>query len=45
MKGRHRLEQHQGHTPGVAARVMRRTLALTAAVWHNDHTGHLPVAH
>jgi hypothetical protein len=29
-------------TPGgVAARVLQRILALTAAIWHNDHTGQL----
>ncbi|MQY36965.1 IS982 family transposase ISCef2 [Streptomyces sp. RB17] len=34
------LEQHRGRTPrGVIARVMQRTLALTAVIWHNDHTG------
>jgi hypothetical protein len=34
------LEQHQGRTPGgVIARVMQRLLALTAAIWHNHHTG------
>jgi hypothetical protein len=24
---------------GVAVRVLRRILALTAAIWHNDKTG------
>jgi hypothetical protein len=39
-KGQLNLEQHQGRTPrGVIARVMQRILALTAAIWHNDHTG------
>ncbi|MGQ4389625.1 hypothetical protein ACN6LB_008916 [Streptomyces sp. SAS_270] len=39
-KGQLDLEQHRGRTPnGVIARVMQRILALTAAVWHNDHTG------
>jgi hypothetical protein len=34
------LERHGGHTPaGVAVRVLQRILALTAAIWHNDHTG------
>lgn len=34
------LERHGGRTiAGVAARVLQRVLALTAAVWHNDHTG------
>jgi hypothetical protein len=39
-KGQFDLEQHRGRTPGgVVARVMQRILALTAAIWHNDHTG------
>jgi hypothetical protein len=34
------LERHGGHTPaGVAVRVLQRILALTAVIWHNDHTG------
>jgi hypothetical protein len=34
------LERHGGRTiAGVAARVLQRVLALTAAIWHNDHTG------
>ena len=34
------LERHGGRTiAGVAARVLQRILALTAAIWHNDHTG------
>jgi Transposase DDE domain len=34
------LEGHGGHTiTGVAVRVCQRILALTAAIWHNDHTG------
>jgi hypothetical protein len=34
------LERHGGHTPaGVAVRVLQRILALTTAIWHNDHTG------
>lgn len=38
-KGQLNLEQHRGRTPGdVVARVMQRILALTAAIWHNDHT-------
>jgi hypothetical protein len=38
-KGQLDLEQHHGRTPGgVIARVMQRILALTAAIWHNDHT-------
>jgi hypothetical protein len=33
------LERHGGHTPaGVAVRVLQRILALTTAIWHNDHT-------
>ncbi|WEB39672.1 IS982 family transposase [Streptomyces yunnanensis] len=39
-KGQLDLERHHGRTPaGVIARVMQRILALTAAIWHNDHTG------
>ena len=39
-KGQLDLERHGGHTPaGVMARVLQRILALTAAIWHNDHTG------
>jgi hypothetical protein len=34
------LERHRGRTPaGVLVRVLQRILALTAAIWHNDHTG------
>jgi len=34
------LERPGGHTPaGVIVRVLQRILALTAAIWHNDHTG------
>jgi hypothetical protein len=33
------LERHGGRTkPGVIVRVLQRVLALTAAIWHNDHT-------
>jgi len=40
-KGQLDLEQHRGRIPGgVVARVMQRILALTAAIWHNDATGH-----
>ncbi|MEU4502154.1 IS982 family transposase [Streptomyces sp. NPDC024089] len=40
LKGQLDLEQHRGRTPGgVIARVMQRILALTAAIWYNDHTG------
>jgi len=35
-------EQHGGRTTaGVFVRVAQRLLALTAALWHNDHTGQL----
>jgi hypothetical protein len=38
-KGQLDLERHGGHTPaGVMVRVLQRVLALTAAIWHNDHT-------
>ncbi|MGH3305629.1 MAG: IS982 family transposase, partial [Streptosporangiaceae bacterium] len=38
-KGQLDLERHDGHTPaGVLVRVLQRILALTAAIWHNDHT-------
>ena len=34
------LERHGGRTiAGVAARVLQRILALTAAIWHNDQRG------
>ena len=33
------LERHRGRTrPGVAARILQRLLALTAAIWHNQTT-------
>jgi hypothetical protein len=39
-KGQLDLEHHGGHSPaGVVVRVLQRILALTAAIWHNDHTG------
>ena len=39
-KGQLDLERHGGRTPaGVWVRVLQRILALTAAIWHNDHTG------
>ena len=42
LKGRLDLEQHGGRTTaGVFVRVAQRLLALTAAIWHNDHTGQL----
>ncbi len=34
-------ERHVGRThAGVTTRVLQRILALTAAIWHNDHNGH-----
>ncbi len=40
LKGQLSLERHGGRTPtGVTIRVLQRILALTAAIWHNDHTG------
>ena len=40
LKGQLDLEQHGGHTPGgVCVRILQRLLALTAVIWHNDHTG------
>lgn len=40
-KGQLDLERHRGRTPrGVITRVMQCILALTAAIWHNDATGH-----
>jgi Transposase DDE domain len=39
-KGQLDLERHGGRTPaGVVVRVLQRILALTAVIWHNDHTG------
>jgi hypothetical protein len=39
-KGQLDLERHRGRTPnGVIVRVLQRLLALTAAIWHNQHTG------
>jgi hypothetical protein len=39
-KGQLDLEAHGGHTPtGVIVRIWQRVLALTAAIWHNDHIG------
>lgn len=39
-KGQLDLERHGGKSPaGVAAWVLCRILALTAAIWHNDKTG------
>ena len=43
LKGQLSLERHGGRTPtGVIIRVLQRLLAMTAAIWHNDHT-HQPV--
>jgi len=43
-KGQLDLEHHGGKTPaGIIVRVVQRILALTAAIWHNDHTGQ-PIA-
>jgi hypothetical protein len=40
LKGQLDLERHQGRTPaGVRTRIAQRLLALTAAIWHNDHLG------
>ena len=40
LKGQLSLERHGGRTPtGVIIRVLQRLLAMTAAIWHNDHTG------
>src|ERR1700761_1870445 len=39
-KGQLDLERHHGRTPGgVSVRVLQRILALTAAIWHNAHSG------
>jgi len=41
LKGQLDLERHGGRThAGVTTRVLQRILALTAAIWHNDHNGH-----
>ena len=40
LKGQLDLERHGGHTQhGVVTRVLQRLLALTAAIWHNQHSG------
>jgi hypothetical protein len=40
LKGQLDLELHGGRTiEGVGARIAQRLLALTAAIWHNRHTG------
>ena len=39
LKGQLDLERHGGRThTGVATRVLQRLLALTAAIWHNEHS-------
>jgi hypothetical protein len=39
-KGQPGLERRRGRTPnGVIVRVLQRLLALTAAIWHSEHTG------
>lgn len=43
LKGHLDLERHGGRTTaGVVARVLQRLLALTAVIWHNDHTDTRP---
>lgn len=40
LKAKLSLEHHGGHTQqGVATRIVQRLLALTAAIWHNHHSG------
>ena len=40
LKGQLDLERHGGRTQhGVVTRVLQRLLALTAAIWHNQHSG------
>jgi hypothetical protein len=40
LKAKLSLEHHGGHTQqGVTTRIVQRLLALTAAIWHNHHTG------
>ncbi|MFI5910024.1 hypothetical protein [Dactylosporangium sp. NPDC051541] len=40
LKGQLDLERHGGRTAaGVAVRVLQRVLPMTAAIWHNWHTG------
>lgn len=39
LKGQLNLEQHGGRTfDGVATRIAQRLLAMTTALWHNNHT-------
>lgn len=40
LKGQLDLERHGGRSiAGVCARITQRLLAMTAAIWHNDHLG------
>jgi hypothetical protein len=40
LKGQLDLERHGARTPaGVCSRIAQRILAMTAAIWHNDHLG------
>lgn len=40
LKGQLDLERHGGRTlAGVCTRIAQRILAMTAAIWHNDHNG------
>ncbi len=40
LKGQLDLEAHAGRTiAGVCTRIAQRILAMTAAIWHNDHIG------
>ncbi len=40
LKGQLSLEEHHAHSKqGVYVRVLQRLLAMTAAIWHNHHTG------
>ncbi len=40
LKGQLDLERHGGKSiAGVCARITQRILAMTAAIWHNDHLG------
>jgi hypothetical protein len=46
LKGQLDLERHGGRTTaGVCTRITQRILALTAAIWHNDHLGPPSAAH
>jgi hypothetical protein len=40
LKGQLDLERRGGRTiTGFMTRILQRLLALTAAIWHNEHTG------